>query len=272
MKQSAYGNIRQTAADDEVEKCVEEIGLRGFTIIKDLIAGDELIIWREKIDRIYEQQENEFGRDALASIQELDICRAPLLYDFDFIKLVIHHRFLPVIRAFLGDWFVLNLQNAIINRPQAGHHQSSWHRDLPYQNYVISRPLAINVLWAIDEFSDETGGTLVLPFTHKSEMLPSDSYIEANRQVASASAGSAIVFDSMMFHRAGANKSSILRRAVNQLYTSPIIKQQYDFPRALGARPGLEPAIARLLGYDSQVPIDDQAWRRSRAERQGKRN
>lgn len=225
-------------ADDEVAQCVEEIGMRGFTIIKDLLPAEELTVWREKIDRIYERQEKEFGREALAAIQEIDICRPPLMYDFEFIKLATHQHFLPIILAFLVDWFVLNLQNAIINRPNKGHHQSSWHRDLPYQNCVMSRPLAINVL--------------------------------LNRQAAAASAGSAIVFDSMLFHRAGANTSSVIRRAVNQLYTSPIIKQQYDFPRALGAQPRLEPAIARLLGYDSQVPIEDQAWRRLRRERREK--
>jgi ectoine hydroxylase-related dioxygenase (phytanoyl-CoA dioxygenase family) len=225
-------------ADDEVAQCVEEIGMRGFTIIKDLLPAEELTVWREKIDRIYERQEKEFGREALAAIQEIDICRPPLMYDFEFIKLATHQHFLPIILAFLVDWFVLNLQNAIINRPNKGHHQSSWQRDLPYQNCVMSRPLAINVL--------------------------------LNRQAAAASAGSAIVFDSMLFHRAGANTSSVIRRAVNQLYTSPIIKQQYDFPRALGAQPRLEPAIARLLGCDSQVPIEDQAWRRLRRERREK--
>lgn len=225
-------------ADDEVAQCVEETGMRGFTIIKHLLPAEELTVWREKIDRIYERQEKEFGREALAAIQEIDICRPPLMYDFEFIKLATHQHFLPIILAFLVDWFVLNLQNAIINRPNKGHHQSSWHRDLPYQNCVMSRPLAINVL--------------------------------LNRQAAAASAGSAIVFDSMLFHRAGANTSSVIRRAVNQLYTSPIIKQQYDFPRALGAQPRLEPAIARLLGYDSQVPIEDQAWRRLRRERREK--
>ena len=272
MKNISYGNVRQTVANDELARCVEEIGLRGYTIVKDLIATDELPGWRHKIDRIYNQQEKVFGREALAAIQELDICRAPLLYDFEFIKLVIHERCLNIIRAFLGDWFVLNLQNAIITRPGEGHHQSAWHRDLPHQSYVISRPLAINVLLAIDEFSEETGGTQVLPFTHKSEMLPSESYIDANRQVAAISAGSAILFDSMLFHRAGTNRSSSTRRGVNQVFTSPIIKQQYDFPRALGAQPGLEPVIARLLGYDSQVPVDDQMWRKARSERRGKRN
>ena len=272
MKETFYGNVRQTVADDELAKAIEEITIRGFTIIADLLSAEELVQWRDKIDRIYEKQEKEFGRESLESIEEINICRAPLLYDFEFIKLAVHQRFFPILTAFLGDWFVLNLQNAIINRPNQGHHQSSWHRDLPYQNYVISRPLAISVLVAIDEFSDKTGGTLVLPFTHKSEVLPSDSYINANRIVATASAGSVVIFDSMLFHCAGTNSSSIVRRAVNQLYTVPIFKQQYDFPRALGAQQGLAPMIARLLGYDSQVPLDDQAWRSARTERRRNRN
>jgi ectoine hydroxylase-related dioxygenase (phytanoyl-CoA dioxygenase family) len=130
---------------------------------------------------------------------------------------------------------------------------------------VISKPLAITALFAIDDFSEETGGTHVLPFTHKSEVLPSNSYIDSNRVVASASAGSAIIFDSMLFHRAGPNRSQVIRRGVNHVYTTPIIKQNYDFPRALGRQEDLDPFIARLLGYTSQVPLDDKVWRENRA-------
>lgn len=267
MKDKFYGRIEQAQADDVVARHAEEIAVRGFTIVPNLFTAEELAGWRERIDAVYAKQEAEFGADALTAIQELDMCRAPLLYDFEFIRLAAHPVILSVVQRLLGDWFILNLQNAIINRPNKIHHQSSWHRDLPYQNWVISRPLAINALLAIDEFSTITGGTHVVPFTHKTEVLPSDAYIEANRVVAAAPAGSAIVFDSMLFHRAGANTSQIIRRAVNHLYTTPILKQQYDFPRALGERPGIEPAIARLLGYTSQVPLDDRAWRAARAAR-----
>lgn len=267
MKESFYGNINQTQADDEATRHAEEIALRGFTIIKGLFSADDLAEWRKKIDLVYDIQEQEFGRDALILIQELDTCRAPLIYDFEFIKLATHPTILSVVEKFLGNWFILNLQNAVINRPHQTHHQSSWHRDLPYQNWVISRPLAINALLAIDDFSELTGGTLVVPFTHKTEVLPSDAYIAANRVIAAAPAGSAILFDSMLFHRAGANTSHAVRRAVNHLYTTPILKQQYDFPRALGDRPDMEPAIARLLGYTSQVPIDVLAWRKARTAR-----
>jgi Phytanoyl-CoA dioxygenase (PhyH) len=267
MKESFYGRVEQTEVDNDAARYAEEIAVRGFTVIPDLFSPAELVEWRTKIDGIYSRQEAEFGLDALIAIQELDMCRAPLLYDFEFMRLATHPLVLSVVKLFLGDWFILNLQNAIINRPNQVHHQSSWHRDLPYQNWVISRPLAINALLAIDEFSEITGGTQVVPFTHKTEILPSDAYIAANRIVAAAPAGSAIVFDSMLFHRAGANKSQNIRRAVNNLYSTPILKQQYDFPRALGDRPHLDPALARLLGYTSQVPVDDKGWRAARASR-----
>ncbi|WP_428825263.1 phytanoyl-CoA dioxygenase family protein [Azonexus sp. IMCC34842] len=266
MKENFYGAFQQTVVDNEIARHVEDISIKGFTIIRNLFSLEELFVWRRKIDDAYEKQEREYGRDALAEIQELDVCRALPLYDFDFINLAAHPRVLSVVSKILGEWFILNLQNAIINRPGTDHHQSSWHRDLPYQNYVITRPLAINALFAIDEFSPETGGTHVVPFTHKTEVLPSDAYIEGNRIVASAPAGSAIVFDSMLFHRAGSNRSKIIRRAVNHLYTTPILKQQYDFPRSLGNRP-MDPVIARLLGYTSQVPMDDKVWRQARAEK-----
>lgn len=267
MKTAVYGQSEQTLATDPLSQHVEAIRMRGYTVLYDLFPAGALAAWRTKIDAVYAQQEGEFGREALAAIQELDVCRAPLLYDFDFMELVSHPRILEVVQRFLGEWFILNLQNAVINRPGTEHHQASWHRDLPHQNFVISRPLGINALFAFDAFSEETGGTHFLPFSHKSEILPSEAYIRDNQMIAHIPAGAAIVFDPMLFHRTGSNRSQGVRRAVNQLYTVPIIKQQYDFPRALGER-GLDAAAARLLGYTAQVPLDDKMWRRARADRQ----
>jgi hypothetical protein len=49
---------------------------------------------------------------------------------------------------------VLHLQNGIINMPNEEHHQSSWHRDLPYQNWTSSEPLACNVFYCLDNFNN----------------------------------------------------------------------------------------------------------------------
>ena len=268
-KESSYGQVEQARAADEVDRHVEEIRLRGYTVVPGLYLPTELQTWREKIDATYARQEGEFGRDALQAIGDLDVARAPLLYDFDFVKVATHDRVLAVVRSFLGDRFILNVQNAIINRPTTDHHQSAWHRDLPYQNFVISRPLALSSLITIDDFSEATGGTQVLPFTHKSELMPSDAYIAANRMIVNAPAGAAIVFDSMLFHRAGVNRSDMMRRGVNNVYSVSILKQNYDFPRALGPRGDLDPMVERLLGYTSQVPLNERVWREQRAAKMG---
>jgi len=267
VTESFYGRVEQTIADDAVARYAEEIAVRGYTIMPALFSPEELAVWRQKIDTVYETQEREYGRDSLAAIQELDTCRAPLLYDFDFLKLAIHPAILSVVTKVIGDYFILNQQNVVLNRPNVAHHQAAWHRDLPYQNWVISRPLSLSSLLVIDEFSESSGGTHILPYSHKTERLPSDAYIETNQVAISAPAGSALVFDSMLFHRAGANRSKMTRRAANHLYTIPLLKQQYDFPKALGERNDLTPDIAQMLGYTSQVPIDDRSWRAARRAR-----
>ena len=268
MKHGFYGIAEQTHTPDDTARCAEEISIRGYTVVPDLLSQAALVELRHKIDAVYELQEKAFGKEALSAIGELDACRSPLLYDFAFADVAQHPIALKVVRRLLGDWFILNLQNSVINRAGKDHQQGVWHRDLPYQNFVVSTPIAINVLWAVDEFSDDTGGTYVLPFSHKLAVLPSDAYIINNQLVVAASAGSAILFDSMLIHRAGTNRSPSARRAINHVYTTPIIKQQYDFPRALAhMQDVIDPQLQRLLGFTSQVPIDDKAWRYARSAR-----
>ncbi|WP_431323474.1 phytanoyl-CoA dioxygenase family protein [Rhizobium sp. YTU87027] len=270
MQEKLYGVSTRSSACSDIEVHVEAIRNRGYSVLPSVLSPDQLTEWRAKIDRTYLIQEEEFGKDRFAAMKELDLCRAPLLYDRAFISLAEHPRIVEIVKAILGEWFILNLQNAIINRPQIEHHQSSWHRDLPYQNFVISKPLSINALFAIDDFSAQTGGTQFLPFSHKIEYLPSSQYIENNSIQGEAQAGSVILFDSMVFHRAGANSSANIRRAINQMYTVPILKQQYDFARFLAdERLTFPEHTQRLLGFTSQVPLSDREWRESRAAKLG---
>jgi len=267
MKENFYGKLTQVTNNNDIDLYVEEIKTDGFTIIEDVISDKELKKYRKKIDKIYKKQENSFGRDNLKKIKEIDMCRMPLKYDDYFINLVTTKIVIEVTKRFLGDFFILNLQNAIINRPNEIHHQSSWHRDLPYQNFVISNPISINALFCIDDFSKETGATMLVPYTHNMEILPSDKYIDKHAISSKAKAGSVIIFDSMLFHKAGYNSSKMIRRAINQQYQIPLLKQFYDFPTALNGRFSNDKFLAQLLGYTSQTPLDDKQWRKNRFEK-----
>jgi ectoine hydroxylase-related dioxygenase (phytanoyl-CoA dioxygenase family) len=213
-------------------------------------------------------QVQQFGSASLAAIKETDLARCPLSYDSWFLQFLEFPLVAGLISRLLGDFNILNLQNGIINRPAIKHHQVSWHRDLPYQNWVCSRALAVNALFCIDDFSIETGGTYVLPHSHQFETFPSVNFVEQHEHPVTAGAGSGIVFDAMLFHRAGANTSQRIRRGLNHLYTIPLLKQQISLPEALRLA-GIDPPenLRRVLGYDATEPASVADWRQRRLNR-----
>src|SRR2546423_5436266 len=141
-----------------------------------------------------------------------------------------------ILERLLGDYFTLLQQNAITNLPGKDNYQTAWHRDLIYQHFIPSRPIAISALLCIDDFSERNGGTYVLPASHKVEKFPSPEFVRKHEHGIEARAGSAIVFDSMLFHRGGMNSSSSARRGLNHLYSLPFIKQQISLPQLLGGK------------------------------------
>jgi ectoine hydroxylase-related dioxygenase (phytanoyl-CoA dioxygenase family) len=150
---------------------------------------------------------------------------------------------------------VLNQQNGVINPPHADrYNQGAWHRDLPYQHFVSSRPLAINALFCLDPFTIENGATKVLPASHRQEAFPSDRFIETEATTIAAPAGSFIVLDCMMYHSGGVNTTDRPRRGVNHVYSIPLLRQQIDLPSLLGDQFATDHALRRLLGYDVRTP------------------
>ena len=85
------------------------------------------------------------------------MARCLIGYDDSFAALAAHPAIVAVLTRLLGDYFVLMSQNGVINDPADDHYQVTWHRDLNYQHFVSSRPLAVSALYCIDEFSEETG-------------------------------------------------------------------------------------------------------------------
>ena len=76
MNDRAYGVADQVVCENDLSCRIEEVSLKGFTVIPAVIPDTELAAWREKIDRFYEIQERQFGRETLTTIGELDVCRS----------------------------------------------------------------------------------------------------------------------------------------------------------------------------------------------------
>ncbi len=267
MENKSFGILNRTAISDETEFYIEELRINGFAIIENVLPEAELETAIKKLNEVYQKQVNELSIEELESINEALLARLPLAYDDYFIKLAANEKVISIIKRVLGNYFVLHLQNGIINMPKLGHHQNSWHRDLPYQDFIISKPLAISVMFCLDDFNESTGGTVVLPFSHKLDAMPSEQYVAKYATQTVAPKGSVILFDSMVFHRAGYNSSNQIRRGINHMYTAAILKQQIDIPESLHGKFSDDPFLKMLLGYDTKIPDNVVEWRKSRLKK-----
>jgi ectoine hydroxylase-related dioxygenase (phytanoyl-CoA dioxygenase family) len=266
---SSYG-IRERATSDVVaDRHAERVRLVGYTVVAGGFSPDHVRQISARIDALLERQASAAGGlDRLSEIGEHETARCCLAQDEAFLTLVTNGAVTDICRRLLGDYFVLMQQNAVVNPPGRAHTQNAYHRDLPYQHFVSSRPLAISALFCADAFTQQNGATVVIPGSHKVEQFPSEAAMQDLELPVEAPAGSYIVFDSMLFHRAGTNTSAAVRRAVNQVYAMPFVAQQISLPDVLGGKYSDEPELARLLGYGATpVRSVEEWWARRRARK-----
>lgn len=268
LDKSVITHAVREAKNDESDLAfyLDELRLKGFTVAPSGLSPDEINEAREKIDLIYAKQIEEVGgEDNLRLMNDANIARALVAYDDLFIKVACLDIVHQICGALLGPVYNLMSQNGIINVPGTNHYQFTWHRDLNYQHFTSSRPIALSALVCIDPFNDVTGGTYVLQGSHLQEMFPSSRYVRANQQVITAEVGDIIIFDSMLYHRTGANMSTMTRRGVNHIITHPFCKQQYSFPHMLGPRPDIkDPQTRMMLGYGFEPAADALSWRKNK--------
>lgn len=265
-----FGVKEFSRLSSETDRCVEEIKLVGYAIMRDVLSGSDLEAAREKMDRIYRTQLDEMGGEhQLAAINDTYNARCLLAYDDYFLSLATNARVLAVVEKFLGDYFILMLQNGVLNAPNAGDRQNAgyWHRDLNYQHFISTRPFSISALFCVDDFSEETGGTYVLPASHKTEAFPSKEFVTQHERVVNAKAGSIAIFDSMLYHRGGHNRSRNVRRAINHMYALPFIKQQISLPKILNGKFRESVFLSKFLGYESEPDESVVEFRKRRIRR-----
>lgn len=264
-----HGVTRRTHVETPLDAHVERVRLLGYTVLPNMLTTSELEHARSRIDGIYQHQVEEIGGpEAMQSIHDTNIVRSLLVYDDFFLhRIAANEEVIALVRAFLGENISLSSQVGIINEPSDKIYQAAWHRELQYQHFVSSKPLALQSLVCIDDFTEETGATLMLPYSHAFEDFPSDDFVRSNMAQVCAPAGSILVFNSMVYHRSGVNVSRSVRRGINNLYTLPIIQQQINFAKMLDGKHSDDPFLRKLLGYQWGAADSVLAWRREHLRR-----
>tara|TARA_B100001121_G_C18549632_1_gene554761 strand:- start:103 stop:909 length:807 start_codon:yes stop_codon:yes gene_type:complete len=263
---SGYGIIQRTEVNNDIDKAVEDITKKGFSVVKSEFSLNQIKSFSKLLDSIQKEYINKYGLGFLKSLNEQDQIRLPMSFNIKFFNIAKDKNLNAILKQLIPGRYVLNQQNAVVNPPKKQFDQAKWHRDLPYQHYTSNRPLAINALLCLDEFNIENGATSVIPGSHLHSDFPSDNYVKENIVQLEAKKGDFLVLDSMLFHRAEKNKSNNARRAVNNVYGIPFFKQQINLKNEM-KNYKLSKKDKELLGFDvSEIPSSVKAFLDSRVK------
>jgi ectoine hydroxylase-related dioxygenase (phytanoyl-CoA dioxygenase family) len=234
IPEECYGVMQLDQFDSPLEEVADQVRRLGFAILDSGFSSEELKEISDEFDRTRKNYLQKYGEERLKSAKELHMVRAPILHGGGvFKKLAVNQKLLAVLGKLIAGKFILNQQNGLINPPEEKYIQGAWHRDLPYQHFVSSSPIAVNALFCVDDFTLENGATFILPASHMNSRFPSKNFVQANAVQVEARAGQYIVLDCMLFHAGGRNRTNKDRRAVNHVYTIPYFKQQINLSKEL---------------------------------------
>lgn len=258
MVTSSYGILETVQVDTDVDRIAEEMQALGFSTLDSGMDASAVKAFQDIFDATHAEYISLHGAKLLEDADESNTVRMPMLLDRAFLTLATNPRLQSLLRRLIPGASILNQQNALINPAEKDYNQAAWHRDLPYQHFTSSTPLAINALFCVDDFTLENGATCVLPASHKQGPFPSESFSDKHACPLEVPAGTFIILDCMTFHRGGQNRSQRNRRAVNHVFTIPFFKQQIDIPSHMAAKT-LNGAEKKLLGfpYETAKSVSD---------------
>ncbi|ERL99472.1 protein involved in biosynthesis of mitomycin antibiotics/polyketide fumonisin [Rhodobacteraceae bacterium HIMB11] len=233
---------------------IEEIKRNGYTVLKDVLNRGDCARLSENLDDVKLKIDHKLAQKGICFDKDANNVRCPLAYDESFIQLALNDTVVSFCREVLGKNIVLLMQNGVINAPDTPQFQSNWHRDLNYQHFTSSIPLALNFLFCLDDFTRSNGATRVLPGTHLIEEFPSEKFIDKYAIDIECKAGDVIILDAMLFHASGKNSThNQKRRGINHVVGKPFFAQQLDIPTMiqnhLHSELDLDPGAFDYLGY-----------------------
>lgn len=164
-----------------------------------------------------------------------------------------HENVLPLVEAVLGIGCLLTLYDALDVTP--GKNLQPLHNDdalMPLRR--PHQPLVCTVMWALTDFTEETGATRVVPGSHLEPGLPDYSKYQGEYGTVPVEmeAGSILLVDGAVWHTSGENRTAGVWRLGMQVsycagFIRPLQNLMLSIPREEAQ--GYSDELLSLCGY-----------------------
>ena len=218
------------------ETHIRQIEMDGFCILEDVIPADEVGAVRDSIvaAQLAKREETEArlaatrARGHRISNKGVGSLRQVINSTQSFAPYLADRRILDLAEHFFGPWARISCTDCVVNHP--GNDRGYWHADWPYNQTNASNIRApypdtllhLATIWMLTPFSEQTGGTFIVPGSHRWLNNPSAEGIAGldrdapypTEKQACGDAGSVLVYDSRLWHAVPPNLSDEPRVAL----------------------------------------------------------
>ena len=255
----------------ELDETLRHLDMDGFCVIDGVIPSDDVDRTRGEVEQAVMQsrqaseemqtkirsQGHRVGATGVASVGGL-INHVPT-----FGKYLADTRITSPCESIFGPYVRVSSVGAVMNFP--GNARGYWHSDWPFNQTVASHipapyadaVLHVTAIFMLSPFNAETGGTLVVPGSHRSSVNPSgDTKIDRDSPYpteinATGTAGSVLLFDSRLWHSVAPNTSDRPRTAVIARYAPWWLNLSVQQP----GTPDHTQIVAETGGKPSESPL-----------------
>ena len=239
----------------------------GYTIIPDVMSGEEIEASRRAIDECLDAEAEIARKHGLQNDNLLMCYNVQGKHPYFRGMLLRNPEPAEVARLLLGqDMFA---HNVAIRKPMptgkkdwarlGGHLHADWD-DFTVKPFLGGRhyPMAVQSAWCVSEFTAQNGATYVWPGSHLNPDIPPEQpeTLPSGWVRAEAPAGSAILWDSAIWHTSGVNAGDAPRYSLVFYFQRWWIKGFNDAYRLISpqVREAMTPEERRIWGLEAAVP------------------
>ena len=217
-----------------VEQILQHLRLEGFCVVDGVIPKDDVSRVRDSVvaaiavetDKSEAEMMKMRAKGHRVGAQGVETASQLINHTQAFAPYLSEEQILGTAKVLFGPWVKISSTGGLINNP--GNARGYWHSDWPFNQTVASHipapyPDAVihmSTIWMLTPFDSETGGTLVVPGSHRMPDNPSgENGVDRDAPYptevnATGEPGSVLVFDSRLWHSVATNNSDRPRVAL----------------------------------------------------------
>ena len=225
------GNPELPKPTTDMAKAKDDLEKFGYCLIKDAMTPEEVKAAKERLIEQAEAEaeagvawfEGHAGHDDGPTQRVWNLTNKGKIF-LDLLKKPMVDYFM---RDALGDYYTVSNYLSVIAGP--GNEPQQLHTDqVGVQPQITDFSVGMNILWFLDDVTEENGGTRVFPGSHEVDVGPDNIFVSDGTIAASAPAGSAMVFDTRLWHGTGMNKTDKRRHVLITLFYRSWMRPQIN--------------------------------------------